>query len=95
MRSAARCLVSTMASLQNSMPVQAIVERRQFEGRAESPIRSSAATTSSTLSSSTPITTSFWYDVSRTPAAPYASTRSPSAVSVEPSMRPTVGAAPM
>ena len=26
--------MSTIASLQNSMPVQAIVERRQFEGRA-------------------------------------------------------------
>ena len=34
MRSIARCLVSTIASLQNSMPVQAIVERRQCDGRA-------------------------------------------------------------
>ena len=34
-RSTARCLVLTMASLQNSMPVQAIVERRQREGSAE------------------------------------------------------------
>ena len=37
MRSAARCLVSTMASLQNSMPVQAIVERRQFDGSRREP----------------------------------------------------------
>ena len=33
-RSRARALVSTIASLQNSMPVQAIVLRRQFDGRA-------------------------------------------------------------
>ena len=33
-RSRARSLVSTIASLQNSMPVQAIVERRQLDGRA-------------------------------------------------------------
>ena len=34
---AARSLVSTMASLQNSMPVHAIVERRHWLGRADSP----------------------------------------------------------
>ena len=41
-RSRARALVSTIASLQNSMPVQAIVFCRQFDGRAGSPIASSA-----------------------------------------------------
>ena len=59
-RSAARCLVSTIASLQNSMPVQAIVLRRQLDGRADNPIPSSASTRASTRSASTPSTTIFW-----------------------------------
>ena len=37
-RARERSLVSTIASLQNSMPVQAIVERRQLLGRAVRPI---------------------------------------------------------
>ena len=72
-RSPARFLVSTMASLQNSMPVQAIVLRRQFDGRAESPIASRRSTRRSTRSASTPSTTIFWYGVSRAPATPYSS----------------------
>ena len=48
--SSPRALVSTMASLQYSMPVQAIVPRRQADGRASSPIPRSAATSDSTWS---------------------------------------------
>jgi hypothetical protein len=95
MRSDARCLVSTIASLQNSMPVQAMVERRQCEGRAESPMVSRAATSGSTLCASTPMITSFWYAVNRAPSAPYLFTRSPRPDSTVPETRPTVGATPM
>ena len=44
--SAARALVSTIASLQNSMPVQAIVPRRQVDGRASQPDPEPAPATS-------------------------------------------------
>src|SRR3954447_18291050 len=65
----ARCLVSTIASLQNSMPVQAIVDRRHTDGRAERPMASRSSRNAGTASAATPRTTSFWYDVSRTPDA--------------------------
>jgi hypothetical protein len=51
-----------MASLQNSMPVQAIVERRQLlEGRAVRPMESrSSAKVLGVARRSTPSSTSFW-----------------------------------
>jgi hypothetical protein len=93
-RSAARALVSTIASLQNSMPVQAIVFCRQFDGRADSPMASSAVTSGSTCSGATPVSTIFWYGVRRAPATPYASMTSASATSLVPETRPAIGAMP-
>ena len=66
----ARSLVSTIASLQNSMPVQAIVARRQLLGRAVRPIFSRSSANASVSSAATPMTTSFWYAVRRAPRAP-------------------------
>ncbi|SIN08150.1 Uncharacterised protein [Mycobacteroides abscessus subsp. abscessus] len=53
-------LVSTIASLQNWMPVQAIVVRRNSDGRASRPISRAAATKGSTSSSGRSRTTIFW-----------------------------------
>ena len=92
--SSPRRLVSTMASLQNSMPVQAIVPRRHADGRASRPIPRSAVTSSSVRSGATSSTSSFWYGVSRTRPLPCASTTSASCASWVPETRPTTGAAP-
>ena len=87
-------MVSTIASLQNSMPVQAIVFCRHAEGRADSPIVSRSASRPSSTAGSTPISTIFWYGVSRAPATAYLSIRSASRTSSVPDTRPTVGAIP-
>ena len=94
MRSAARALVSTMASLQYSMPVQAIVLRRHCDGRACRPSSASASTSDSTRSSSTSSTTSFCMGVVATRSEPCASTTSATWFSSVPEMRPTVAATP-
>src|SRR6218665_2951292 len=68
-------LVSTIASLQNSMPVHAMVERRKREGRGVSPSSSSAARRESTRSAATSRMTSFWCGVVRRRAAAGGSSR--------------------
>src|SRR5688572_1878446 len=57
---AARAFVSTIASLQNSMPVQAMVPRRHTDGFASSPMVRSSATTCSTEDCPMSRTSSFW-----------------------------------
>ena len=74
----AYALVSTMASLQNSMPVQAMVPRRMRLGRAERPSASRPAMSGSTRSSGTSRITSFWCGVVRRRVEPCASSRSAS-----------------
>src|SRR6218665_2282373 len=69
-------LVSTIASLQNSMPVHAMVERRKREGRVVSPSSSSAARRESTRSAATSRMTSFWCGVVRRRAGAGGSRRS-------------------
>lgn len=94
MSEAPRALVSTMASLQNSMPVQAMVPRRKVEGLA---LRSSASrdsTSESTRPSSTSRTIIFCSTVVRTRPEPCASARSATLVRMVPSTRPTRGAKP-
>ena len=83
-----------IASLQNSMPVQAIVLRRKVPGLARSPSPAAASTRESTRSAATSSTTSFWCGVVRTRCDPCASATSASRASVEPETRPTVGASP-
>ena len=70
---AAVTLVSTMASLQYSMPVQAMVPRRNTDGRADRPRASSSATSGSTSSLATSSTTIFWCGVVRRRYEPRAS----------------------
>ena len=78
-RSRARFLVSTIASLQNSMPVQAIVLRRQLRRPGGQPDRVEPVDQRARPASrSTPISTIFWYGVSRAPATAYSSIRSAS-----------------
>ena len=72
-------MVSTKASLQYSMPVQAIVERRNGLGLAVRPSGSTAASSASTLSRATSRTSSFWCGVKRTRCEPAASAASASA----------------
>ena len=67
-----------MASLQNSMPVQAITERRQASGRADRPSASAPATRESTRDSSTSSTNSFCIGVVRSRFEPWASASSAS-----------------
>ena len=62
---AAVVLVSTMASLQNSIPVHAMVPRRNREGAALRPSPSSSAVSSATCSSAMSSSTSFWCGVVR------------------------------
>ena len=76
---AACALVSTMASLQNSMPVQAITERRQASGRADRSSASAPATSESTWSGATSRTRIFCIGVVRSRCEPCASARSASA----------------
>ncbi len=92
--SPARFLVSTNASLQNSRPVQAIVARRNTDGRAGSPRWSSAVVRVSSCSPGTSSTRIFWYGVSRTRVDPTSSAAFATPTSVEPLVRPAGGATP-
>ena len=67
---AARPFVSPIASLQNSMPVHAIVERRKELPRARRSRSSRRAISSSARSGSTPTITSFCCAVARTDPVP-------------------------
>ena len=91
---AAFTLVSTIASLQNSMPVQAIVLRRNRSGREDSPSASSPAMSEGTRSSGMSRITSFWCGVVRSRADPCSSMRSDSFASDGPEIRPTSGVTP-
>ena len=91
---AAWALVSTMASLQNSIPVQAITERRQAFGRADSPISSAPATRASTRSGATSRTRIFCIGVVRSRYDPCASARSARSISFWPPVRPAMGDRP-
>ena len=90
----ARPLVSTIASLQNSIPVQAIVCRRKTLGFAGRPSASSSATRSPTALSGTSRMTIFCSAVVRTRPLPYRSASVAIAPSSSPSSRPTRGANP-
>ena len=93
-RSAARCLVSTIASLQNSIPVQAIVPRRNADGATSRSRVASSSASSVTRSSGTSRMSSFCWAVVRTRPDPYASARSATCQSRVPEVRPTLGATP-
>ena len=84
----ARCLVSTRASLQNSMPVQAIVPRRNADGRTEKPNSSISATTVSIAADGTSSTTTPCCAVSRTRPFACRSDSSASSRSAVPLVRP-------
>ena len=93
---AAVALVSTIASLQYSMPVQAIVPRRKRLGRgAQAELGEAGDERLDVVLGSTSSTTSFWCGVVRTRREPCASARSARCVSIAPETRPTMGAAPM
>ena len=91
---AASSLVSTKASLQNSMPVQAMVERRNGLGRALRLCSLNSAMSDSVDSGFTSSTTSFWCGVSRILPEPARSAASASAERMPPLTRPTMGAKP-
>ena len=91
---AARPLVSTNASLQNSMPVHAMVERRNGLGFACSPRGCTASISPSTVSSGTSSTSTFWCGVRRMRWEPAASAASARATSASPESRPAVSAKP-
>jgi hypothetical protein len=87
-------LVSTIASLQNSMPVQAIVCLRNALGRAGRPALSSSATSSSVRSGGTSRMTIFCSVVVCTRPLPYLAARSAITSSMSADSRPTTGAKP-
>ena len=91
---AACALVSTIASLQNSMPVQAITERRQASGRADRPSASAPATSESTWSPATSSTRIFCIGVVRSRVDPCASARSASLTRLLPLTRPATAEQP-
>jgi hypothetical protein len=91
----ALALVSVMASLQYSIPVQAIAPRRNVPGSASRPRLAMVATSASTWSAGIPTTTRLCSTVSRIPRPPAASTAPASAVRAVPDIRPTVGFAPI
>jgi hypothetical protein len=87
-------LVSTIASLQNSMPVQAIVCPPETLGRTCRSERGQPATSGSTWSSARPGSSIFCSVVVRTRSEPWASATSAILARVVPSTRPTRGAKP-
>src|SRR5262249_11345064 len=93
-RAIARPLVSTIASLQNSIPVQAIMCRRNTLGLTCRPAPSSSAASACARSLGTSRITIFCSAVVRTRPLPYLSASAAMACSVLPSSRPTLGANP-
>ena len=88
-------LVSTIASLQNSMPVQAIAERRKMLGAVARPSASSSAAAAATDSAGMSSASSFWCGVVRSRREPWRSSRSAKSSSSVPESRPALGLAPM
>ena len=93
-RSTARALVSTMASLQNSIPVQAIVPRRNSDGSASRSCAASSPTSGSTDAAGTSRISSFCSTVVRTRPEPYACASRATSTSCAPDVRPTGSATP-
>ena len=92
--SRARSLVSTIASLQNSMPVHEMTPRRKVEARVGRPTSASEADASSTSASGTPSTMTFWRLVQRSSPDPKRSAMSATAIICSPEKRPRRVVAP-
>ncbi len=93
-RSDARCLVSTIASLQNSMPVHAMVCLRNALGVTGRSARASSAASSAVRASGTSSITIFCSVVVRPRPLPYSVASLATSASESADIRPTRGAKP-